>query len=331
MQTIIKLIMSSLTSLLIYFFLFIFIIHKPLTVGIQKSYYDYKINYISSIATQNKIAIFAGSNGRFSHRCETIEQMTGIRCANLSITADTNIKWAFSRYKPYFKKGDVLYMPLEYQDKLQKPSDVGNEAPYIVAYDHKELFHFYNASQLMSALFWFDIKYFFSGLGEMLLSSIGKERRFSIKTMTVQGDESGHDEAKSLAYRHIIATILAPRIDESSYKTDENCQDLLDILKWGKASGVKIIGGLPTVFEEARPSKKVIRFLQSFFQRNGHCFLILPNYSLYPRVFFYDTAYHLKEANQIYYSKILAPYLYEAMHSDGCPIDFIPDNGNRNP
>ncbi len=327
MRSIIKFIIVSLTSLLIYFLLFIFIIHKPLTVGIEKSYFDYKINFISSIATQNKIAIFAGSNGRFSHRCETIEQITGVKCVNLSIAAGTNIKWAFSRYKPYFKKGDVLYMPLEYQGQSPKSSDVSNEAPFMVAYDHKGLFHFYNTGQLIRALFWFDIKYFFSGLGEMLLSSTGKERRFSIKTLTAQGDESGHDEAKSLAYRHIVATVSAPGIDVSSYQIDENWQDLLDILKWGKASGVKIIGGLPTVFEEARPSKEAISILQRFYKRNGHCFLILPNYSLYPRSFFYDTAYHLKEANQIYHSKILAPYLYEAMHSDDCPTDFTPDNG----
>ena len=165
----------------------------------------------------------------------------------------------------------------------------------------------------------------------MLLFSAGKVTRFSVRTMTAQGDESGHDEVKSLAYRQAVATTLAPRIEKSCYKTDENWQDLLDILKWGKASGVKIIGGLPTVFEEAMPPKEVISFLQSFFQRNGHCFLVLPNYSLYPRSFFYDTSYHLKEANQIYHSKMLSPYLCEAMHSDGCPTDFTPDNGNRNP
>jgi hypothetical protein len=220
-------------------------------------------------------------------------------------------------------------MPLEYQGHLQKSSHVSDEARYIVAYDHKGLFHFYNASQLVRALFWFDIKYFFSGLGEMLLSKAGKERRFSIKTMTAQGDESGNDEAKSLAYRHIIARLPAPKINKASYKTDENWQDLLDILKWGKASGVKIIGGLPTVFEETRPSTETISFLQHLFQRNGHCFLILPNYSLYPRSFFYDTEYHLKEANQIYHSTILAPYLYEAMNSDDCPTDFTPDDSNR--
>jgi hypothetical protein len=309
--------------------LFIFIIHKPLTVGIEKSYFDHKTNYISSIATQNKIAIFAGSNGRFSHRCETIEQITGVRCVNLSVAAGTDIKWAFSRFKPYFRKGDVLYMPLEYQWRLQKTSDIGNEAAYIVAYDHNALFNFYNTRQLMQALFWFDIKYFFSGLGEMLLSSAGKERRFSVKTMTAQGDERGNDEAKSLVYRYFVATEPAPIIDDPSYKSDKNWQDILDILKWGKESGVKIVGGLPTVFEEVRPSTKVIGFLQRLFQSNGHCFLILPNHSLYPRSFFFDEAYHLKEAHQIYHSQILAPSLLEALHSDGCPADFTPYGNNK--
>jgi hypothetical protein len=319
MQTIAKFTLAALIGVLLYLTVFVFVVHKPLTVGIKTDYFDYKVTYISSIASQHKIAIFAGSNGRFSHRCETIEQLTNIKCANLSIGAGSNLKWEFARYKPYFKQGDVLYLPLEYRQPFDASSEVGDEAPYVVAYDHLALFDIYSLNQLGHALFYFDIKYGFSGFGEMLMSDFAKKRRFYANTMTKQGDETGHNEVEGVAYRQLIDKLPITVVNKAAYESDSYWNDVKDILDWGKLSDVIIIGGLPVTFDDSKLPEEVIDFLRNFYRQHGHCFLVLPNKSLYPRSFFYDTAYHLNEASQIQHSRIIAPYLAQALTSHTCP------------
>lgn len=308
--------MALLAGVVLYLVLFLFVIQKPLTIGILRDYFDYKVAYIKQIRNEKKIVIFAGSNGRFSHRCETIENEYKIKCANLSIAAGMDINWQLSKYWPYMKKGDILYLPLEYRpEPTNSSTDIGNEAPFIVAYDKPSLL-MYHPVQLARAIFYFDLPYVFSGIGEMALHTLGKERRYGTKTLTRQGDESGHDALKAKPYVDFIRTLKPSIFRVAAY---DDLSDIEKVLTDADKRGVLVVGGLPTAFTDEVIDKSIWDRLKSLYVSRGHCFVMLKNKSLYPREDFYDTASHLQEKFQIAHTQMLAPILVKISQTGQCP------------
>ncbi len=78
---------------------------------------------------------------------------------------------------------------------------------------------------------------------------------------------------------------------------------------WAAAHGVQIIGGLPTEFADAPMPPATLQAIRSVYTQNGGDFLVLPNFSRYPRSAFFDTADHLNETWQVAHSKLLAEQL----------------------
>ena len=309
--------LALVTGIAAYLACFVFVIEKPLTVGITGGYIEKKIAYLKASGNERKIAVFAGSNGRFSHRCEAIEEATGVKCVNLSVAAGFDLQWQLGKYQPYLKRGDVLYLPLEYAAASAASEDVGAEAPYVVRYDRAALATLYDWRRLAQALFYFDAKFLFSGVGEMLLAAAGKQRRFSADTLTPQGDEQGHTAAKGAAYRNHIASIEPPKAPAKGYE-GVRARELDAILDWASRAGVIAVGGLPTTFEDAVLSPDAVAGMQRFYVERGHCFVTLPGRSLYPRTLFYDTAYHLNEEAQKQHSRALASPLANIVRSQRC-------------
>ena len=305
------LVAAVLLGTLLYLFTFSFVVEKSITSAEIGTYLDYKTHYLASISNQKKIVVFAGSNGRYSHRCQTIQQTTGIACANVSIAAGMSMLWQFKKYAAYLHSGDVLYMPLEYWPPFPPDSRVGLEAPYVVRYDHAAL-SMYWPSQMGDALFYFDIRYLCSALGEMMLKSVGvTQRRTSIHTMTAQGDESGHDATKSVQYREFIDRVKVTTIDPAAYSEKSLVTDLASVIAMAEQRHVVVVGGLPTTFEDLHVSDEVLYRIRNLFESRGACFLELANRSQFPRNGFFDSPYHLQEEMQIAYSASISPILGE--------------------
>lgn len=317
MLTIRQLSFAAALSVAVYLLVFVFVVHKPLTIGVYGDYINFKIRYLAAHADERKIVILAGSNGRFSHRCQVIERIAGYPCANLSIAGGLSLPWQLSLYKQYFKPGDVLYMPVEYRLHGESHS-VGEEAPYRVAYAKRDL-PTLSARDALHTLFWFDLRFLISALGEMALHHEGVQRRFSVETLTPEGDERGHDDAKAIAYKGLIAQLPIPEVPAASFVSESDWTDILEILNWAKAAGVRVVGGLPTIVEDARIPDNAIPFLRRLYESHGQCFLVLPNRSTYPKPFFYDSLLHLSETHQIAHSELLAPYLAEVAETGRCP------------
>jgi hypothetical protein len=313
------LIATVLLGMCFYIFLFMFIVDRPLTTNEIGAYIQYKADYLASIRDQHKIAIFAGSNGRFSHRCETIAAQTGVACANLSTAVGYDLTWQMSRYWPYLKRGDVLYMPLEYWAPPAGRVKIDGESPYVVRHDHASLAQ-YSLSRMVSALFSFDIRYLISGIGEMLLQESGVQRRTSIQSLTIQGDERGATREKSEQYSSFIQGLPHPSVSLEAY-TDRAFSEAVDpIIEAARAKGVVVVGGLPTTFDDAHIPAPVVMWLQAYYELRGACFLALPNLSEYPRSAFYDTDSHLQESAQIAHSARLGPRLAAIARSARCSV-----------
>jgi hypothetical protein len=303
---------ASIASCLIYMLIFTFVVHKPLTIGINGQYYQKKMSYLKSIDSK-KLILLAGSNGRFSHRCETIENEIGISCVNMSISADISLDYQFEKIKPYLNAGDIVYLPLEYGklNSSKKKSMSGSQVPYVVAYDHS-YFRKMDVEQVMNAMFYFDVKYLISSIGEMILDSMGIKRRFSVETMTLQGDEATHTLEKAKSYRDYRNNLKwAPPVAEVINLTSYGATTVKNFLHWATANKVTVIGGLPTTFNDQPISDALIAKIQHFYTSNGHSFIVPQNKCQYPRENFYDTSYHLAEEFQIKHSKMLAKKLSE--------------------
>jgi hypothetical protein len=284
-------------------FIFVFLVHKPLTIGIIKDYYDQKIRYLYSI-NNNKIIVLAGSNGRFSHRCETIESETGVPCSNMSVAADIGLEYQLNIVKKYLISGDILYLPLEYGTlaKTAQEAMSGKEIPYVVSYDRNYLFSM-DLNHLTHALFYFDFQYLLSGIGEMLLDGAGIKRRFSIDTITIQGDESTHTTLKGKQYQSYLKNYQwSPPSYQDFDENSHTAKILSSFMKWAKQNKIKVIGGLPTTFATKIIPKKLIDKLKNYYEKHGHHFLLLDNRSQYSIDKFYDTPYHLCEEYQIEHS-----------------------------
>lgn len=308
-------------SMLTYCFTFLFVLHKPLTVGSATQYFALKSDYLKRTAGSMRILVFAGSNGRFSHRCSVIEEQYQIPCVNLSMTAGSSLVWQFQHYAPDVSKGDLLYLPLEYKerDAEVEPGGVGEEAPYIVAYEHSAMWHFYNLHQDVEALFSFDLPFAISALAETMMQRAGMQRRFSIATMDQEGDERDHTLEKARSYRDYVFSMGKLPLDLTAYGQGANWNEEAQLIQLAQARGALVVGGLPTIPLDTPVPASVVQYLTDFFHSHGACFIALPNRSQYPRDDFYDSQYHLAEPYQIMHTQALAPSLVEIRSRGHCP------------
>ena len=295
------------TSLALYFMTFVLLVHKPLTVGSMRGYFEQKLSYLQA-SGHPRLTILAGSNGRFSHRCETIEAIVGIPCTNMSVSADLSLDYQLDIIRPHLEAGDTVYLPLEYEalSGSREQAMAGGELPYVTAYDRAYLARM-PADRMLHALFYPDLKFLISGLGEMLFESLGIRRRFSLDTITRQGDESGHTMDKGKPYREYLLNLAwqrpgAEQFDPASYKT----KALSDFLEWATEKDVTVIGGLPTTFNDEPIDDELVASLCAYYREHGHEFIVLENKSQYPRGHFFDTPYHLAEEYQIQHSREIA-------------------------
>jgi len=72
---------------------------------------------------------------------------------------------------------------------------------------------------------------------------------------------------------------------------------------------VRVVGGLPTGFDDVPMPDATMDAIRAVYVDNGGEFLVLPNLSRYPRVAFFDTPEHLNETWQVVHSRLLAEQL----------------------
>jgi hypothetical protein len=262
--------------------------------------------------------IFAGSNGRFGHRCQTIEAVTGLKCVNASVAAGYSLVWQISKYLPSMRRGDILYMPLEYVTDEEGLNQVGDESAYLVAYDHASMLKLYSPAQIVSSVFQFGIQDLLESLGEMGLHKAGVKTRYSASTLTRQGDESGHDLAHAAEYAAFVRQQGAPKPAVALYHSKRAMAQVDEVIRMARAKGVIVVGGLPTTVIGTNVNKEVVGAIRDFYVSRGECFVALPNLSLYPVSAFYDSNYHPAEPTQIEHSRRLAGTLVQIADRGGC-------------
>lgn len=301
---------ALLLSLLVYAGVFTFMVQKPLTIGFIQRAFEVKQAYARAHASP-KLLIVAGSNGLYSHRCQAMEPIIGMACVNASITAELQIGYILEFARRLANPGDVVLMPLEYglYDVTAKDIREGLLHPYRVTYDRATLLRFPPA-EIAGAVFQFDLPYLAGALAEMALDAAGVKRGLNVGVMTPQGDIRGQTEEKAGLYR---PTILREefRLKPASefHVSDAVRAELGAFLDWAKRSRIRVIGTLPTTFDDRRVEDEIVSRIAAIYRAHGQEFVVLPNRSQYPRSCFFDTQSHLVQRCQIAHSEALAHLL----------------------
>jgi hypothetical protein len=310
------LLLSALLGASIVMFLGVFsIVHRPLVVGgIERSLAG-KLAYARSLpADLPKLVILAGSNGRYSHRCEVFTERLGLPCVNASVAMGLDLEFQLAQWWPLLHRGDVIYMPLEYAQYRQSRAELqGGLVNAWLVHDHRDYLLAQPLGRIVAAYGSFDLSFLIHGLVEMGLARRGFHRRLAGEASTPQGDSTGHDLHAAQAYGDFVRR-MAP--ERSSVPRQSDALVLIDqFLRRASEAGITVVGGLPTLPDTTVLDPVDLERLRGLYLNAGQYFVALPSRSLYPYACFFDTAYHLHEGCQIDHSRALAELLVDVVAS----------------
>lgn len=300
--------LAGLVALSIALFVAVFsVVHRPLVVGEIQKNLDYKLAYARQI-TVPKTVIFAGSNGRFSHRCDMLTQALGRPCVNASIGVGIGLDFLFDQWRPLLRRGDVVYMPLEYGQYRASHAEMhGGLQNALMVHSQRDYLWALETDRIVAAYGSFDLQFLIHGVVEMALDGKGFRRRSSTDSLTPQGDESGHTALLGEPY----AAFLRSRTADTARlpATSDGIREIEAFLRRAARDGIVVVGGLPTVPDSASVEPLDIERLRRLYEDQGQHFMALPNRSRYPLGCFFDTLYHLNESCQMAHSAAVAEQL----------------------
>ena len=140
---------------------------------------------------------------------------------------------------------------------------------------------------------------------------------------TPWGDHVGHTAELAATSRAVLATTSPSHPSAEQIRAGYGSA-LIAAFTAGPARTVcEVIGGLPTGFADAPMPEATLQAIRSVYTENGGDFLVLPNFSRYPRSAFFDTAEHLNETWQVVHSKLLAEQMrwHRASIAAARPVD----------
>lgn len=298
-------------SVALYILLFGFAVDRPLVIDEIGTLVDQKLAYARSFSGP-KIFIMGGSNARFSHSCAVLESRLHRPCVNMGVARGIGPDWLLSVFEPTMHNGDLVYLPLEYEEYGVSRAAMYARADAAYRFRHDKLSLLSRGPEgMLRAAFMFDLTTLLNSLGEMGLYAVHFHRRADVTTLDRQRDEIGHDDARAAAYESAVAAAVysLPAPADLLANPDGEQQVLGGFLDWCHANGVTAIGGLPTTFDDVLVSDRIVQLLREFYAAHGAGFLELPNRSQYPRTDFFDTSYHLRERAQLAHSVLIADAL----------------------
>jgi hypothetical protein len=308
---VVRLIIACLTSLLLYATAFGFVIDRPLELGFLRQQIDAKLAR-GALINGPKLVILAGSNGPYSHRCETIEPIIAMPCVNGGVAVGIGLDYLFARWQPLLHPGDIVYLPMEEEQYTRNRSaaELGPDASIMFRHDWRTLAAL-PPERWIAALFSFDLRAALMGpLETLLVAAHFRDPRAAVTgAMNAWGDHVGHTAALAAVSESVLATAVPQHASADNIRTGYGTVLIGRFARWAIAHGIQVIGGLPAEFADAPMPDATMDAIRAVYLSNGAAFLELPNLSRYPRVAFFDTSEHLNETWQIKNSKLLAEQL----------------------
>jgi hypothetical protein len=306
-------------SLLLYGVAFACVLDRPLTLGALRARIEANLAAGQTIR-QPKLVILAGSNGPYSHRCQTIAPIIGRPCVNAGVAVGVGLDYLFTRWKPFLHAGDIVYLPLE-EAQYVRPratSDLGPDAAIMLRHDRATLLTLPMRRQL-AALFAGDLRAAIMSLIETALAGdqFNDPRAAATGGFNEWGDHIGHTAVLAAPNQSALAAIVPFHPSGAQIEDGYGSALVVEFIRWADAHGVRVIGGLPAGFIDSPIRDDALVAIRSVYRNHGAEFLETPERGRYPRSAFFDTPDHLNEAAQISHSdsvgrtlaRIMAPKL----------------------
>jgi hypothetical protein len=310
-----RILLACLGSLVIYGVAFAFLLDRPLTLGALQARVEANLAYGAAIR-RPKLVILAGSNGPFSHRCQTIGPMTGRPCVNAGVAVGVGLDYLFTRWKPILHPGDIVYLPLEEAQYVRghATNDLGPDAAIMLRHDRTTLLALPLRRQI-AALFASDLRAAVMSAIEMALESnnFDDPRVATNGGYNEFGDHVGHTAGKAVLNQSVLAAISPFHPTGAQITAGYGSVLVIRFLQWAEANGVRVIGGLPAGFIDSPLTPDELDAIHAVFRDHGAEFLETPEGGRYPRTAFFDSADHLNETSQISHSVAVARALQRVM------------------
>jgi hypothetical protein len=303
-----RILFACVASLLLYGVAFACLLDRPLTLGTLRARIEANLAFGRSIH-QPKLVILAGSNGPYSHRCETITRIIGRPCVNAGVAVGVGLDYLFTRWKPWLFPGDIVYLPLE-EAQYSRPraaSDLGPDAAIMLRHDRATLLTLPLRRQI-AALFACDLRAAVMSLIETTLADddFNDPRVGATGGYNKWGDHVGHTAALAALNQSALTAIVPFHPTGAQIDSGYGTVLVVAFLGWAEAHGVRVIGGLPAGFVDSPLGSDELAAIGSVFRGNGAEFLETPEGGRYPRSAFFDTPDHLNETAQISHSVAVA-------------------------
>jgi len=309
------------------------LLQRPVTLGYIENAYRAKAAAAEHLNAQGapKIVLASGSNGLYSHRCETLTRYTGVACVNLAVSYIAGLQTILGKAEAQLRPGDILLLPLEYGFYGATEEELVNNTSgnrFIALYE-PGLMRDQSIKRTVAVIFSLSLRDVFTSLGEMLFSRIGILRDTDQFQLNAQGDIIGHVRAKARQYDTFLAGEKGSEPNPGVVAGEAFAG--LDVIRATTlrqaGRGVRVVGSLPTTFDDAQPSPEFIAWFKRFYADAGGRAIVLDNHSRYPRELFYNTKYHLNEEGQILHSRLLAEALCREQVILDCPVETLAPQG----
>lgn len=281
---------------------------KPLTEQVYDQIFRLKIDaFKQSDSAPRRLLLLGGSNVRISHSAKVLSEQLHIPTTNGGISAEVSLSLIIERFKPYLKPGDIVYIPLEY-NSYERGLGQGIVDNNLLRNYHVDFPEIGATAQLRSIVA-FDTSYLFTGIAELAMSAAGQKSPFARDQLNTFGDQVGYTHENGIAFRPEITRIPSRSFPDSIDPNSQGMRQLSKFLTWAGQNNIRVIGGLPSTFEDHTVPASLIRQIRELYLAHGQSFLALPNQSQYPRSAFYDSDYHLEQEYQQQHSRELASAL----------------------
>jgi hypothetical protein len=312
-----RLLIACATSVLLYTVCFGAVLDRPLSLGFLRHEIDARLARGASIGSP-KLVILAGSNGPYSHRCETIESLLHMPCVNGGVAVGIGLDYLFTRWQPLLHAGDVVYLPMEEAQYVRgrAATALGPDAAIMLRHDRVTLAKL-SPGRWLGALFDYDLRNALMAMIETALVAGGfhDPRAAWVGESNAWGDHVGHTAALAADNAPVLAAAEPYHPTAVQIRDGYGSELIARFAEWAGAHGVRAIGGLPTGFADSPISDDALAAIRAVYVAHGALFLELPNRSRYPREAFFDTPEHLNETWQAIHSIAVAHGLADVLRS----------------
>lgn len=273
---------------------------------------DSKKQYAESINSQ-KLLIISGSSTLFGVSAETIEHECKIPTVNMGSHAGLGLKYILYNAKKVINEGDIVLLPLEY-DEYKEVERYGEEYLNYISDRDSEYFINKNAFEKMEFILSMNPIDILYGVKAKIRPDSQIINGYDRKYLNRNGDMTNNSIEKKLNDNILWKQMPKFEFGNQEYPSKESKQCLEDFLAFCKEKNVKVFVTYPAYLYHAKSFEgqdlKAINEINEFWKQQNNV-VVLGTYKefLYDVSDFYDTIYHLNNVGKEKRTKQLINYL----------------------